>query len=500
MNLSELNSMECLSRRQFLQITLQLLAWASLPGCTQRLPELGRSSFAAPFIVEDHSELLLHWAQQGIRDAVLVNLDTHDDFHIIPDEKITALDDIYRRKNWQQFAGSDSRTAPNRGLYNIGNWIFAGARLGVFKEIYWIIPFSYFKRDDAALLLPMFLEFGRFTAEDIRTFVLKDNQFKGTIRGIPVTICGLESLPTIKKPILLSVDTDFFPTYIDDYKVTYLTALHTTFTALYAKKYQILDAAVCYSINGGYLLPHHRWVGDTVAQILKKPDLVNEAPTEQLNLLQQLDNAYRTADAAEIHALSGAALQQRPGADLLLYKAYAYMLEGNAEQAYLSAMSSCQLNRLYCSALSYMGTLYYGKGMYQVAERFYRGGFSVNPDMRNGLFHFGNCLLKRGKYSEALQIYEKDVALNGSFPTHFMMVETLLKLGDRQAAARTLDVAIKNLQMYLSVKVESQTAANAIYAALEFCDQSGFNEMGGSLRGEPAIKQMFQDFPRQRLH
>ncbi|HEY6838817.1 MAG TPA: hypothetical protein VI389_08755, partial [Geobacteraceae bacterium] len=47
-------------------------------------PVLGSQSFAEVAIVEDHRVALEHWAERGIRNAVLVNMDAHDDMRRVP--------------------------------------------------------------------------------------------------------------------------------------------------------------------------------------------------------------------------------------------------------------------------------------------------------------------------------------------------------------------------------------------------------------------------------
>ncbi|OGU17552.1 MAG: hypothetical protein A2076_02070 [Geobacteraceae bacterium GWC2_53_11] len=123
------------------------------------------------------------------------------------------------------------------------------------------------------------------------------------------------------------------------------------------------------------------------------------------------------------------------------------MLQGDADAAYAAAMAGCRADRLYATALPFMGELYFSKGQYATSEKFFRGGYAVDPQISNGLFHFGNCLVKNGKLREAIGVYEQDVKRNGSFPTHFLMAQTYLVLGERQAALATLKLALNGLRM-----------------------------------------------------
>jgi tetratricopeptide (TPR) repeat protein len=485
--------MNTLSRRQFIILNLQLLVWASLSGCRSSYPVLGTSPMLKPLIVENHSQLLAKWAERGIRDAVLINIDTHDDIRWVSDEKVGKLREIYQQRDWMRFAEADS--IADRGLYHIGNWIYAGARLGVFKEVCWVIPANLFSQPNPDDLLRKFLKHFRFNEDDIRTFTARDNRFHGSCRGIPVTICGIEYLPVIKQPLLLSIDTDFFPTYTDNYQVEYLSALHATFDALYKKHYLIRDSAICYSVNGDYLLPIHRWVGDTITSILNKPGMINDAPSELLSLLQQCDSAYRSGEAAAILKLVEQPLLKQQMPSLMLYKAYAHLLQGNPNKSFEAAMRCCDVDPLYCTSLPYLATLYYTNGQYQQAEKFFRAGFTANPSMECGVFRFANCLRKVGKLREAISWFEKSDALIGSFPSRVLTAEIHLKLGDRQAATADIKLVLSRLEQDIYAKVTSQSLANSIYAIIDYCDKNGFREIAASLKITSAIKEMIRDYP-----
>jgi tetratricopeptide (TPR) repeat protein len=461
---------------------------------TPSLPVLGKDAVANPLIVEDHSRALAYWAERGVRGAVLMNIDTHDDIRWIPDKKIDELRELYRQGNWQDIQRADTFSA--KGLFNLGNWIYAGSRLGIFKEITWVVPFRYFAEGGTDEPLRRFLASCGFNPGDIGSFVLRDRRFHGTFRGIPLTLCGLESLPVITEPLLLSIDADFFRTYSAQYRAAFLPALHTAFGALSRMNYRIQDAVVAYSINGDFLHPHHRWVGDTVAQILRKPGLVDKPPSEQLLLLQKVENAYRSNNPAEVLALADPYLALHRLPPLLLYKAYAHMHRGDPEKAYAAAMASCKADRLYCSGVGYIGAYYASRGQYQRAERFFRGAVAANPDMTFGLFQFANCLRSLGKLREAISYYAKDERLNGPFMNHFMIAETYLMLDDQKAAADALKSALRGLENDPYAEVVNETAAHAIYAAIDFCDRQKFEGMAAALRNHPAILRMARNYPR----
>lgn len=476
-------------------LSLQLLVISQLPGCHPSRPVLGKDPLVRPLMVEDHSELLAHWAEKGIRDAILINIDTHDDIRWISEEKIDALRRIYQQKDWTRFKKADSLAEGS--LYHLGNWIYAGGRMGIFREVYWVIPFDIFSMQDPDAKLRRFLRDYEFNEQEIQTFTLRDRHFHGTFHGVPLTICDIKSLPEISSPLLLSVDTDFFPPYSTVHEKSYLPSLHEVFQALYSKKYRILDAAVSYSVNGDFLPPYLRWVGDTIGMVLEKPGLMEEQPSQLLLLLQELDNNYRGTDAAAMLELIDTLQTRDQAASVQAYKAFAHLLQGNHESAYRSAVECSVMDKRYCTVLPYIGTYLYSKGQYRDAEKFYLAGFAANPEMANGLFQYGHCLRQMGRVKEAIVWYEKDEAQNGLFPTRFLITEIQLLLRDRQAASASIVKAVEGLLKNRYAEVVNDETARAIYAALDFCDREGLSQLSAALRGNPAVIKMFTQYPRK---
>ncbi|CAG0926532.1 hypothetical protein RHDC3_00072 [Rhodocyclaceae bacterium] len=484
-----------LSRREFLLLSLQLLALSQLPGCRSSQPTLGRHPIESPLMVEDHCDALAHWAEKGIRDAVLINFDTHDDTRWMDERKIDALGEIYRNRDWRRFR--EAAGLGDNSLYHLGNWIYAGGRLGIFREVYWVIPFEVLAMEDPEAKMRRFLNDYGFNDQEIKSFSLKGRQFRGTFHGVPLTICDIRSLPDIASPLLLSIDTDYFPPYSTVHEKSYLPSLHGVFKALYAKEYRIMDAVVSYSVNGDYLPPHLRWVGDTIGNILGKPGLIDEEPSELLTLLQQLDNDYRGTETAAMLSYIESWRPKHPAASVQAYKALAHTLRNEPEMAFQAAMESCGRDRQYCTLLPYIGTYHYSGGRYALAEKFFLAGFAAAPHMDNGLFQYAHCLRQTGRIKEAIAWYEKDEAANGLFPTSFLITEMYLLLQDTDAAKASLAKAVDGLQKNRYAEVVNDETARAIYAALDFSDRAGLRDLSIALRANPAVIRMAVAYPRK---
>ncbi len=484
-------------RRCFIRIICPLIALLNLSACdnSKPFPVLG-SDPVKPLIVEDHSQALAHWAEKGIRDAVVIHFDAHDDTRRIPDSKISRLKEMYMSRDWEGFKEADS--VADWGLFNVGNWIYAGTRLGIFKEVYWVVPYKLFSTQNNDLSLREFLKSIKFSAGDIKTFRMSNNNFRGSLHGIPFTICSPESLPSISEPLLLSVDTDFFPVYSDEYRKHNLKTLHRIFRSLFSRNYRTQGAVVSYSVNGEYLRPHLRWVGDAASMIVENPEMIEKRPSDMLTLMLKLDNAYRAADASRILKLAEHYTSRYPEPSVMLYTAYAHMMKGNTDRAYEAAMASCKIDRRYCSGLPFIGTLYFMKEKPVKAERFFRGGFSSDPELEYGLYCFAHCLRDRGNLKEAVAYYKKFAELSGSFPADFLIFETFLLSGDKRKATDALKTAVSGLGYNPYAEVIDEKTAKAIYSALDYSDKEGLAGLLKTLRNNPKVQNMFMNYPQNR--
>ncbi len=108
------------------------------------------------------------------------------------------------------------------------------------------------------------------------------------------------------------------------------------------------------------------------------------------------------------------------------------------------------------------------------AERFFRAGFSSDPELENGLYCFAHSLLHTGKLKEAVAYYKRFVELNGSFPADFLVFETLLQSGDRSKAINALKTAVSGLGNNPYAEVIDEKAAKAVYSAIDYVVISSF--------------------------
>ncbi|MGD2126058.1 MAG: tetratricopeptide repeat protein [Desulfobacteraceae bacterium] len=467
-----------------------LVCYAAPANPGARYPILGSDVIEGVAILEDHSEALVHWAKKGIKDAVLFNIDAHDDRRWISDEKIETLKALYNRQDWTALRNVDSMG--DKSLYHVGNFIYAAARLGIIKEIYWMIPFSYFSQKEIEDRLREFLRLYNFSEEDIRTFRREGACFRGRTLGIPMTVFGLEYIPAIAKPIILSIDMDFFPPMVQAYGFDKTTAIRNLFKALYQKKYAIQHALIAYSVKGGYVSVVNRWIGEACLEVLKNPGMVYDNPPKLWMARQHGDNYYEENNASALlnHSISHLENYEEDPS-LVLYAGFAYLGMGNVKQAFNFAKKACLIHSGYCYGLADMGQCLLDTDRLDDAVRFFECVYTLSPGMTFRQANYADALKKAGRYREALLYFERYRSRHGSFPVEFLIGETFLLMGDASSAMAHFERGTRYLDNDPYASVKNQKVADAILRAIAFYEQKGFRGRARALKEHPKLKTIF---------
>ncbi len=437
---------------------------------------------------EDHSEALARWAEMGIRNATVINIDTHDDIRRISKNKIKELEDIYMRRDWEALRKADSLS--DKSLYNVGNFIFAAAKLGIAKEAYWIIPFAHFANPDIANRLRIFLKTYSFSDKDITTFKLEEGCFRGSTDGIPLSLCGIEALPDIEDPIILSFDLDTMPTAAFEYKMDKTVALQTILDAFFAKQYRVMDAVVAYSVNGGYMRVIERWLGDEAAMVIADPAYRG---SQLWNALRQADIAYkqrRLGKSMDQLMPQLGRFAQKPSVQT--YIAFGSLELDRTDDAYKFAEKACLTDRNYCFGLVELGYEAHQAGK-ENWEKFYRRGYELNPEMNHRLIEYAMALRGQQRFDEALDAFFRHRELNSVFPVEFMIGETYMMMSNAQKALKYYDSARTDLRTNFYAKINHPGEAAAIKSAYVFYLRNGRKDSALELRNNPKLSAAFSD-------
>jgi hypothetical protein len=288
-------------------------------------------------LVENHGDVLVHWVKTGVRGAVVVNVDAHDDCVPIPSKNAIKLRGYLAAGDTA--AIGQANTASDSGLYYIGDYIAAACALGTAGEAVWVAPLARAP--------------GLFT---------KSTDFK-------VRTCPLESLPALKGPVLLTVDADVVPSFAEYRCISLVEAVRQIGATLRSAPWNVVHASVCFSVDGGYLPVQLRWVGNALQEALngKDPTRVEAA----WPLLGKVEGWRRGLPASEVVRLVRPLVLQRPTDPWLrVYLADALYKINDVPGALAEGSKAARLDPGCCRILPELGSRLADAGRLDEAERF----------------------------------------------------------------------------------------------------------------------------------
>jgi len=455
-----------------LRLIILLLSLLLLTACSKKYPVIGTDPVNDIGIVEDHSEALVRWLNKGVREAVLINIDTHDDIRFISEENIQRIKWLVEKEIWREL--EKYRDTGYQRLYGIGNFIYAAARLGIVNRVFWIIPFDYLKRDNASELLTNMLYTYRFFPVDISTFQLKDGCFNGTVRGIPFSICDLESLPVMNKPVLISIDADYLPVATKTYRKNYLTMVSYMINTMKNKHIIVKDVVISYSINGTYLSVVSKWVGDLVGEVISNPFIFNGGFKGRWLVYQ---NAQDMLDNNMLNMLNIYLESQLPyyknDPVLNLYMATDLIGLKKIKRAKEFALRSCEIDRSYCAGLVHLAVILAAEGQIDKSVEFYNEYLKRNRNQFYGLVELGLLYYQKGKYDLAKKVFLHYSERMGFYPTGFVIGALHLKRGDTEGAGKLFDMAMADARDSLYISTNNEIISDAIERAITFYRTKG---------------------------
>jgi len=401
-------------------------------------PVLGRDPIPHVTLMEDHSEALAQWVQDGWQESIVVHVDAHDDFAWIPEDKIRKIRILIEQRNIDALENNRDRGA--RSLFRLSDYLYAAARTGVVKEIYWVVP--WIVSADAAtsgdLLRDRVLRTAsRKNEGEVRMMQWRKGCLDGLLRGVPFHVCTAETLPSPAGPVLLDIDADFFPPYVEARRLTLVAGLRDFLLKMADHGLRVLAAHVALSINGGYLPPTDRYAGDVLRYLLENPEATRSGilPPRWNTLNGAGDLLRGGATDLSIGMLESALRSAPTDPDLRAMRAAARFMDGRTKQALEDARALCREDRRNCLLLVYFGDLAAAGSRTNEYEAFYRAAIEERRGWPFALERYGDSLLDRKLYAEAAEAFRGASLEEDDLALALKEADAELRMGNDKAAA-----------------------------------------------------------------
>ena len=347
---------------------------------------VGAEPVEAVHLYENHSSALIAWRRARERDRVLVHVDGHADMDWLPESTVARIaaahPDELTDLEQHPYAIDDSTLQ----RFGIWNFIYPATRLGIVREVVWVVPDGTFARPESMGLLVHEILLGRLqmiAGEEAQGFHRAGRTVQGTLFGIPITICELADLPDFAEPVLLDIDLNYLTTssaLTQEVTATPRMSPGSLLAALRAKGLRTDRVTLSLSTFGGSVPPSARWLGPSFQRWLGEP---GASPAQE-------DRLRLHAEQAELRGDATRAAQ-----------AYRRLLERRADDASAWFGLSRSLRRL---------------GKVRASQQAHRRAMSIDPVLVHGELMAGDRLWLNQQFAAALPYYRAYLREHGKGP------------------------------------------------------------------------------------
>ncbi len=304
-------------------------------------------------LMEDHSDMLLFWLRRGHEARRVVHVDTHDDGRVSDAALVEELGELADDGQWEELKQRSGVAFGDETdkLFNIGNFLHAGWRLGVVREVVWVLPGRAGDLADIERVRGWLRVIG-FDEASAASFELKDGLPHGVRGGMPMVLCTADDLPRSDEPSLVSLDIDYF-------MGVYRGAVETPLPDLVDELFGHLrdagvrtdDVGISYSVHGDSIPIDLHYAGDYLRQLCLEPGLSAEHPsswTARAEALAKLEQGELEAASNSLRSLLEAAGDDAQRASLLYDLSGVQLREqGGLEPALASLREATDLAPIY---------------------------------------------------------------------------------------------------------------------------------------------------------
>jgi tetratricopeptide (TPR) repeat protein len=352
-------------------------------------------------LVENHSDVLVPWIQTGVHDAVVVNVDAHDDCTPIVQENIARLKSLLVAGDVDAIKRANG--VADSGLYNIADYITAAHALGIAREVVWAAP-------QPAALSKVFTH-------------------------LPFRVCLMDSISTLRflGPVLLTVDADCVDHFANYRCVNLVEAVRLIAQSLRSVPWDVRHVSVSYSEEGGYLPVTLRWIGNALQEALEGKDL--SRPQAPWLTLVKAEDWRRGLPPLELVRRVRSLVIRRPADPWLrVYLCDALFRADSATAALAEGRKAARLDPGCCRILPELGGQLAVMGRLDEAERFLAAAPAVVNTAAELALAQG--LDRAGHTAKAIEHFSRMNRQAANYSTDLLIGYGYERLGDTTGARR----------------------------------------------------------------
>jgi tetratricopeptide (TPR) repeat protein len=398
-------------------------------------------------LVEEHSDVLVPWIQTGVKGAVVVNVDAHDDCTPITPENISKLRHLLAVGDVAAIGRANG--VADSGLYNIADFITAACALGIAREAVWAAPLP-------ANLSKVFTH-------------------------IPFRVCLIDSLSALRLqgPVLLTVDADVVDHFANYRCINLVEAVRRIAATLRALPWDVKHLSVAFSCDGGYLPINIRWVANAMVEALEGKDL--SRPQAPWLTLVKVEDWRRSLLPGEIvKRVRLLVLRQPTNPWLHVYLSDALFRAGDVPGALAEGKKAAHLDPGCCRILTELGGQLAVSGRLDEAERFLAAAPAVVNTAAELTLAQG--LDRVGHTAKSIEHYSRISKLAANYSADLLIGYGYERLGDTTRARQHYLRAVALLAEPVSEMPGFADLTASVAAAEHFLQTNGYQGQAQALR------------------
>jgi tetratricopeptide (TPR) repeat protein len=402
-------------------------------------------------LIEDHHEAYYAWRDRQYKNMTLVHLDAHIDFGFQEVKEVPLI--LNEAKSLSELKSQLEKAVLFRRkkfelekLTHIGNYIYPAMRDGIVAEFYWVIPGDIGEFRKCLGILKSLLR--ELKKEDPCPAdappLIQPGFIKTRLYGRPFHITILETLPRLKRPVLLDIDTDFL--VIDSLRRADATMqiarrepwIGTDELAVILRKKisQPRCTTIAYSVNGGFTPMVYKTQGDRLAEGLGYRDQVLADRLTAGDCFESFREAFDRKDFNEAGQHFREALRLNPAYRVSdnNYGPLYFQIE-NYRQAEKEWQGILQVDGCDLYALAGLGKIRLARRKYREAKDYFAAALQSKANHKDSLIGLAETEFHLKHYQEAetlIEVYERLDSMQGY--SRFLSGKILEKTKRPQAA------------------------------------------------------------------